>query len=175
MKQLLLSFFLILTVYSSFSIAQTVMQPINEEEIKEPDNDKDGIPNRLDKCPNTIDGVCVDGNGCIAKIRRVVHFASDSYIVDERSKPLVKSILEIAQECFGYKIVLKGYTDSTGSDDLNKELSRKRVLSIQTTLLNYGIDPKRITIKWYGEEDPLDSNKTKKGRYKNRRVEILFY
>jgi len=139
------------------------------------DQDHDGVVDQDDKCPNTIDGVCVDQNGCVSKVKRVVHFNSDSYIIDTKSKQVLKDIVSIAHECFGYKIVLKGYTDSTASETFNQKLSKQRVQSIKTTLLNCGIKSDRITIKWYGESNPIASNQTKEGRYENRRVEILFY
>ena len=166
MKKIVILFFILINI-------SLIASNVNNEYRN--DSDKDGVINKLDKCPNTIDGVCVDGEGCIAKIKRVVHFNTNSYVVDDKSENTIKSVLQIAQECFGYKIVLKGYTDSTATEIFNDKLSKKRVLSIQTTLLNYGIKPNRIKVQWYGEANPVASNKTKNGRYKNRRVEIIFY
>jgi OOP family OmpA-OmpF porin len=83
-------------------------------------------------------------------------------------------VVSIAKECFGYKILIVGYTDSTASELYNKNLSKQRALSVATTLLNCGINKSRIVTKWYGETKPIAPNNTKDGRYKNRRVEIKF-
>lgn len=40
-------------------------------------------------------------------------------------------------------------------------------------LSDQGVDPKRLSAIGYGEYHPVDSNDTKEGRQKNRRVEIV--
>ena len=35
-----------------------------------------------------------------------------------------------------------------------------------------GVDPARLEIQGFGEENPLDSNDTSEGRAKNRRVQF---
>lgn len=65
-----------------------------------------------------------------------------------------------------------GYTDSTGSDTYNLELSQKRATSVATILANQGVDQRRFYITGKGEADPVASNATEAGRSENRRVEI---
>ncbi len=50
------------------------------------DDDKDGVINELDKCPNTPLGYTVDENGCTNKINLEVLFQSDSSIIKEEFK-----------------------------------------------------------------------------------------
>jgi len=151
--------------------------PVVQKVVKQVilDHDNDGVLDKDDKCPNTVEGVCVDKTGCVSKVRRTIHFSSDSYEVDDAGKSTINDIYYIADECFGYKIVLKGYTDATASNEYNKKLSYQRANSIKKIFVKLGIKPDRITMKWYGEENPKYPNNTKDGRYKNRRVEILFY
>lgn len=65
-----------------------------------------------------------------------------------------------------------GYTDSTGSDTYNLELSQKRATSVATVLASQGVDQRRFYITGKGEADPVASNATEAGRSQNRRVEI---
>lgn len=65
-----------------------------------------------------------------------------------------------------------GYTDSTGSDSYNLELSHQRAISVATVLASQGVDQRRFYITGKGEADPIASNATETGRSQNRRVEI---
>jgi peptidoglycan-associated lipoprotein len=71
------------------------------------------------------------------------------------------------------KISLVGYTDSRGSEEYNQGLSEKRADAVKTYLVNHGIDAARIQTSGRGEADPIGDNATEKGRFENRRVEIL--
>ncbi|MHB1677525.1 MAG: OmpA family protein [Sulfuriferula sp.] len=67
---------------------------------------------------------------------------------------------------------INGYTDSTGPAKYNLKLSRERATTVKKYLESKGIAANRMTIKGYGEKDPIATNKTIAGRAKNRRVEI---
>jgi OOP family OmpA-OmpF porin len=70
------------------------------------------------------------------------------------------------------KVVIEGHTDNVGGKDFNEKLSAKRANSVKDYLTkNFGIAESRLTAKGYGMAKPLDSNTTKAGRQKNRRVE----
>ena len=43
---------------------------------------------------------------------------------------------------------------------------------LKNYLVKNGIDASRLTAKGYGQADPIDTNKTRAGRAKNRRVEV---
>ncbi len=71
-------------------------------------------------------------------------------------------------------VALAGNTDSSGSAELNKNLSQLRADYIRDVLISKGISPDRITAIGYGESQPIASNQTQAGRQKNRRIEISF-
>jgi len=73
----------------------------------------------------------------------------------------------------GRTIVIEGYTDSTGDKAYNKELSERRAETVRDFLISAGIDPRRISVRGYGEEHPIASNDNETGRHENRRVEII--
>lgn len=69
-------------------------------------------------------------------------------------------------------ILIEGHTDSTGTEEMNLELSRQRAQSVSNYLASLDVDPRRFTIMGYGESQLVASNDTSEGRQKNRRVEI---
>jgi outer membrane protein OmpA-like peptidoglycan-associated protein len=71
------------------------------------------------------------------------------------------------------KVMIEGFTDSTGSKGRNQELSDKRADSVRTALVGMGISADRITSRGYGDSYPVAGNDTAAGRQLNRRVEII--
>lgn len=71
------------------------------------------------------------------------------------------------------KVMIEGFTDSTGSADYNQGLSERRALTVRNALIDKRIDSTRIDIKGYGEAFPVATNDTAAGRQMNRRVEII--
>ena len=65
-----------------------------------------------------------------------------------------------------------GYTDNTGSQQLNERLSLQRAESVVNYLISDGVRSSRVSAKGFGWNDPVASNATPEGRAQNRRVEI---
>ena len=72
-------------------------------------------------------------------------------------------------------ILLAGHTDSTGSDDYNLELSKRRAQSVANYLASQNVDRARFATEGYGKSDPIASNDTPEGRAENRRVEVAIW
>ncbi|MDP4027859.1 MAG: OmpA family protein [Gallionella sp.] len=72
-----------------------------------------------------------------------------------------------------HKILVEGFTDSTGSDSYNQELSERRANAVRTALIDMGVGGDRVTTRGYGEAFPVASNDTASSRQLNRRVEII--
>jgi outer membrane protein OmpA-like peptidoglycan-associated protein len=70
-------------------------------------------------------------------------------------------------------IAIEGFTDSTGSKDLNQQLSEKRAWQVKAALVARGIESTRIDARGYGPSFPVASNETPTGRQLNRRVEVV--
>lgn len=137
------------------------------------DIDNDLVPDTIDSCLDTPDGVFVDMRGCTKTIKRIVHFNHNSYIPDSSNIKKLKQYAQLAREAFGYKVLLKGHTDATADYKTNLILSKKRVTVVRKYLEAMGITHNRISIKWYGETIPIATNVTPRGRSLNRRVEII--
>ncbi len=69
---------------------------------------------------------------------------------------------------------VEGYTDTRGSREENLELSKARAQAVADTLIDLGIDEKRIQAVGYGADFPVTENASARGRAQNRRVEIVF-
>ncbi|MDO8464943.1 MAG: OmpA family protein [Gallionella sp.] len=72
------------------------------------------------------------------------------------------------------KVLIEGFTDSTGSESYNQELSDRRANAVRMALIDMGTGSNRITTHGYGEAFPVASNDTAVSRQLNRRVEITF-
>ena len=70
-------------------------------------------------------------------------------------------------------VLVEGFTDSTGSEAHNMDLSGQRANAVRNALLNEGIHPDRVTTWRHGEANPVASNDSAEGRATNRRVEII--
>lgn len=72
-------------------------------------------------------------------------------------------------------VVVSGYTDNTGNDNINIPLSHNRANSVRQYLVNKGVPAARINSQGYGSSNPVADNSTPSGREQNRRVELNIY
>lgn len=70
------------------------------------------------------------------------------------------------------KFVLNGNASAEGTPEHNMELSVERANSVKLYLVNSGINGDNLSVKGYGESNPIADNSTEEGRIQNRRVEI---
>jgi outer membrane protein OmpA-like peptidoglycan-associated protein len=70
-------------------------------------------------------------------------------------------------------IEIDGYTDSTGSLELNERLSQQRAESVRNYLSSQGVNSSAMTTQGFGPSQPIASNDTVAGRQQNRRVELV--
>jgi len=140
-----------------------------------PDKDNDGVTDAEDHCPS-IPGP-VDNFGC-PKIESAkfttqrIQFATGTANLTADAKKDIKegAMLLNSNDFKMLKIEIRGYTDNTGSSESNHTLSHKRANAVMEELAKNGVSRDRMTIKGFGEEDPIADNNTKEGRAKNRRV-----
>ncbi len=69
-------------------------------------------------------------------------------------------------------ITVEGHTDSTGSAQLNQDLSERRATRVRDVLTQDGVPAERLAVKGYGPSDPIADNATAEGRQANRRVQL---
>lgn len=95
-------------------------------------------------------------------IKKETNSAIDEYFKEVSER--VKSSGEI--------IFLTGHTDHKGSVKDNLRLAKKRAMRIRRILRQKGVDREQLVVNSKGEQEPVASNETEKGRYQNRRVVI---
>ena len=69
-------------------------------------------------------------------------------------------------------ITVEGHTDSSGPSEYNQKLSERRADAVRDMLMGDGVAGSRVSIKGYGESDPIADNSTPEGRQLNRRVQL---
>jgi outer membrane protein OmpA-like peptidoglycan-associated protein len=84
----------------------------------------------------------------------------------------IAKLAAFLQENADRKVIVEGYTDSTGSATYNQTLSERRANSVRAALVRMGVDPTRIVAQGYGKEYPVADNTSNSGRAMNRRVEV---
>lgn len=72
------------------------------------------------------------------------------------------------------RVLIEGFTDSVGSDEMNMALSQRRAEAFQRELSKGGIASDRMEVRSWGEANPVADNGSAAGRQQNRRVEVLF-
>ncbi len=141
--------------------------------IVEKDDDKDGVSNANDKCPNTSSNIKkVDANGCASLVNMKVGFGFNSFEVTQDNYNHVEDFVLFMKDNSSYKANVIGHTDSIGSNRFNQVLSVKRAKATKALMVTKGIDASRITTEGKGETSPVATNKTKEGQAQNRRIEV---
>lgn len=100
-------------------------------------------------------------------------FDVNSYMINEEAKADLLRVAYSLKQMPNTFVVVNGHTDATGSKEYNEKLSRKRAVQVANYLKGAGVDEKRLLVDGYGEKIPKYSNKSFKGRDKNRRVDFI--
>lgn len=101
-----------------------------------------------------------------------VLFATDRADLKSSGLVNINKLAQFLQENPDRKVIVEGYTDSTGTASHNQSLSERRAGSVRTALVKMGVDPARIVAQGYGKEYPVAENSSVSGRAMNRRVEV---
>lgn len=88
------------------------------------------------------------------------------------SYPILYNAAQMLLQNPDLKVEIQGYTDDTGSDTYNLNLSLKRANAVMDYLVSHGISANRLTPVGLGSQNPVGSNKSAKGRVLNRRIEF---
>jgi len=152
------------------------------------DSDGDGVFDGVDLCANTPAGRSVDEKGCpidqtatekelseTGMIRTSeIHFRTGSAEIDPGSKKILDEIGRTLAQVPDATIEISGHTDSQGSEAANQSLSARRAQAVLAHLREHfpEIRSERVSVRGYGESQPIATNDTAEGRAKNRRVEF---
>jgi outer membrane protein OmpA-like peptidoglycan-associated protein len=106
-----------------------------------------------------------------------VLFKFNSYkLTDEAKQQLDQLATAQVTNLKRYFVAIQGFTDKTGSADYNLQLSRHRAEAVQTYFVaQHNVPVYRIQIVGLGKEKPVNDEKTRDDRSKNRRVEVTLF
>jgi outer membrane protein OmpA-like peptidoglycan-associated protein len=158
----------------------TVAGPKENAGCPWPDTDGDGVLDKDDKCPEVKGTVANEGcpeiaEAAIMKLNeysRTVLFDSGKYNFKDEHYPTLVLMTTILKEYPYSKFVVEGNADSEGTNTMNQTLSENRAASVKNYLVENGIQADRLQTIGFGETKPIGTNRTAKGKEKNRRVEF---
>lgn len=102
-----------------------------------------------------------------------IYFDTNSAALKEESAAGLNELLRLMEANPGMTITISGYTDNSGPETYNQQLSENRARAVYDYLVRKGISPARLSYRGLGESSPRASNETEAGRAQNRRIEFV--
>lgn len=103
-----------------------------------------------------------------------IKFDTDKAVVSEEGKQVLADLAaRLKRDNKNVYVEIQGFTDSTGTDDINYRLGNARADSVKRFLNSQGVALNRMASISYGAEQPVAPNTTREGRAANRRVVIV--
>ena len=103
---------------------------------------------------------------------KTILFDSGRASFKKETDQVLEAMVAIFKEYPQADFSIEGHTDSVGAKSSNQKLSEKRANAVRDYLIANGISAERLSATGFGEENPIATNKTSKGRKENRRVEV---
>ncbi|MBN2160894.1 MAG: OmpA family protein [Spirochaetes bacterium] len=145
--------------------AVKLYKPVTKEEKEKAKQElKKEIPKGVD--------VDTDKRGLVLRLGDVL-FDFDSSAIRSDSGEKLGKIAEILRQKYpDREIIVEGHTDIVGAPGYNRRLSRERANSV-AKYLKHRAGTDKLSYRGFGADRPIADNRTKEGRQKNRRVEII--
>ncbi len=151
-----------------------------------PDADSDGVADAVDSCPDQpkpTDEPVDMSDGCPKDVfvgaegiefNQSIAFKTGSATIERSSFEVLAQLAELIKahpEII--RIEIQGHTDNVGEADRNLALSQERADAVMKHMTVKGVHANRLSAKGYGQTQPIDSNRSAKGRARNRRVAFV--
>jgi chemotaxis protein MotB len=111
------------------------------------------------------------------KLPSNVLFPSGNADLSEKGQKTLARVTKLLLELKDKRFVVAGYTDNvpiaTEQFKNNWYLSTARAVTVVEFMIAQGFPAEQLGAAGYADVDPVASNKSKKGRQKNRRIEII--
>lgn len=102
-----------------------------------------------------------------------INFDVDKATLRPEGVQAVDEIVKALKADNSLKIAINGYTDNTGTEAHNLQLSKDRAATVMNAIISSGIDKSRLTSSGFGDKQPIADNNTDDGKAQNRRVELV--
>jgi outer membrane protein OmpA-like peptidoglycan-associated protein len=113
------------------------------------------------------------GNQLVIRLRGMQFPIGKAVIMPENYALLSK--VQLAIRSFNEpEVIVEGHTDSTGSTEVNQQLSQERATAVKEYLVsNNTLPDSNVMAVGYGSSRPLMSNESAEGRAVNRRIDVI--
>jgi outer membrane protein OmpA-like peptidoglycan-associated protein len=109
--------------------------------------------------------------GQTIRLNNIFFAFNEANLLDE-SRIELDRLVTFLREQPKTRIMIKGHTDSVGTEQYNLRLSQQRAQAVVDYLLSKEIATERLEAKGYGKSKHIAPNDTEEGRQMNRRVEF---
>lgn len=102
-----------------------------------------------------------------------VHFDFDKYELTAAARKIMSGNADYLHSNPGVRVRIEGHCDERGTTEYNLALGERRAKSAFQYLMDLGVDPNRMGVVSYGEEQPLDPGQNEEAWALNRRAEFV--
>ncbi len=140
------------------------------------DDDRDGVINARDLCPETPPAAEIDNDGCGTFVKSTermqirVLFANDSDVVNPVFRRQIREMSAFLENYPSTSIELQGYASKTGNREHNLNLSKRRANNVRDMLISYGTSHTRIKIVGFGDSNLDNKGEDEVSHALNRKV-----
>jgi len=128
-----------------------------------------GATQRVDVLTNAV----VNLDNYRPVVETAVHFGFNKDNLTKDAREAIDQLAASVATTKGYIITVEGATDSVGTSEYNYDLSQRRANAvIQYLAAEKSVPAYKIYLIGLGKDKPVETNKTRDGRAKNRRVDI---
>ena len=100
-----------------------------------------------------------------------INFEFNSSVLSDGYPSLLR-LADLLGQHRDYKVAVTGNTDYVGSATYNEKLALDRANTVKQFLTKYGANADQVTVAGEGKRQPEVDNKSKEGRFINRRVSL---
>lgn len=105
---------------------------------------------------------------------KAIYFDHDKSEVKPEYYDYLNKMARVLDGIHDLRVKVTGHTDAIGTDGYNMGLSERRSDAIRAYFKTQGVNPEKLVIDFKGKREPIDSNDTKEGKQRNRRVVFEF-
>ncbi|MDD5308542.1 MAG: OmpA family protein [Deltaproteobacteria bacterium] len=120
-----------------------------------------------------LGAVTAEDRGMVITFVDTVLFAPEEVALLPAAQPLMNKVADALLVNKERDLVVEGHTDTSGEVSRNIELSRQRAEAVRNYLIAQGYPAARIRAQGIGQDRPVGTNSSSKGRALNRRMEIV--
>lgn len=109
------------------------------------------------------------------EIRMSIYFGGGDYRVDTLQTLELYHWLDSIPHLEKYEVHLISHTDPIGGREYNEWLSQMRSETVRQLILQKQIPEHKISVKDWGLDNAVYTNRTRNGMQMNRRVDVILY